>query len=432
VKFIIKICLSVVILLLPIKGISQNMGFDIPATIDWDTTSVRISSSSYGHYGSTFLDGKMVDIFRFGGFIDEGLKQETINRLNKGNQLGIAGGEYRSTWEYIDPSARILSKFGYYVRGELGGIVGVFAAKDLVPFVLTGNADFVGDTAFFAPSELINYAYQKVGFGINQNNRLKIGLSLLNFSQFTHGRIENGFIAVRDSFDQMAISVRGRYMHQDTAMVSFFNRAGMGIGLDMEVQIPMRPTDTLNATTTPHFVVGFKNLGAYISNKNTQVYDVRSNYTFSGFEINSLQQFESSLFAVNSMVDSLRPIPEIGRQVELLPFELYFYMPTLAEGKRIQPVAGFRYINRSVLRAMGYLGAEWRSADNQTLISTYVTAGGFTRFQWGMSVRHDFGAIQLGFVTNNMMGWVSKEAYGKSLGITLNYKLACGTKSLAE
>jgi hypothetical protein len=410
----------------------QNLGFCARVSNDWDTSSVTISTTSFGHYGSTFFNGKMVNILRFGGFIDEDLKLETIDRLNKGNQLGIAGGEFRSTWEFQDPTPRLLKKYGYYALVEVGGLAGGLAAKDLVPFVLNGSANYVGDTAFFAPTEMVNYSYQKLGVGINQNNRLKVGVSLLNFSQFTYGRIENGYIAVADSFDQMTMVARGNYVQRDSAMTSFFNRAGVGLGLDMEVRIPLRPIDSLVEQSTPHFVVGFKNLGAFISNRNTLAYNLRTNSTFSGFEVNSLQQFETSLFSLNSLADTLKLVADVGRQVTMLPFELYFYMPTLVDGKRIQPVAGFRYINRSVMRAMGYLGAEWRSVNNQTLISSYFTAGGFTRFQWGMSLRHDFGAVQIGIVSNNLLGWVTKEAYGKSLGVSVNYKLSCGTKDLKD
>jgi hypothetical protein len=427
-KRIIPVIVFVFFLMLYRSGNAQNLGFDAKKNQEWDTTSITLSMSSFGHYGSTFLDGKMVEIFRFGGLIDDPLKQETINRLNKGNQLGIAGGEYRSTWEFQDPTPRLHNKYGYYLTGEVGGLSGAFLAKDLVSFILNGNAQYVGDTAFFAPTEMVNYAYQKFGFGINQSNRLKIGLSILNFSNYGFGRIENGYLAVPDSFDQLTLVLRGSYVSRDSAMVSFFNRAGVGLGLDMEVRIPLHPSDSILDQKTPHFVVGFKNLGAYFSNKHTHSYDVRTNYTFEGFEVNNLQQFESSLFTLNNTIDSLRPIAEIGRRTELLPFELYFFMPSLSEGKRVQPIAGFRYVNRSVLRALGYIGAEWRSREGKMLISSYLTAGGFTRFQWGLSFRHDFGAVQLGLVTNNVLGWMTKEAYGKSFGISLNYKLSCGVK----
>jgi hypothetical protein len=401
---------------------AQNLGFVAVNSVNWDTTSATLTMNTFGHYGSTFLSGQMMNILRYGGFIDEDLKRETINRLNKGNQLGILGGEYRSSWEFSDPAARLLNKYGYYVTGEVGGLAGVYAARDLVPFMLNGNAQYVGDTAYFAPTEMASYSYQKIGIGINQNNRLKVGLSLMNFSQFSYGRIENGYIAVPDSFNQMSVTLRGGYVSQDTATRSFFNRAGIGLGIDMEVKIPLRPTDSISDQKTPHFVVGFKNLGAYFSNERTNNYTVRSNYTFNGFEVNSLQQFESSIFSLNSTIDSLRPAVSTGRMVEILPFELYFFMPTLSEGKRIQPVAGFRYINRSVLRAMAYLGAEWKSKNNQLFVSSYFTAGGFTRFQWGMSWRYDFASFQIGLVSNNLLGWFTEAALGRSVGVSLMYR----------
>ena len=59
----------------------------------------------------------------------------------------------------------------------------------------------------------------------------------------------------------------------------------------------------------------------------------------------------------------------------------------------------------------------------QSIFSTYLNFGGFTRFQWGMSWRKDWGKFQMGIVTNNLVGFITREAYGQSLGLTLNYRI---------
>lgn len=397
---------------------SQNLGNEARFMKEWDTIAAQINTSSYFNYGSTFLDRNMIDILRFGGFINDGLKKETLNRINTNN---LIGGEYRSSWSFQDPGIYLIGRFGYYVNLEVGGLVGVNAARDFVPFVLKGNAPFVGDSAHIAPSEYTLYNYQKIGFGLNKHNRLKVGLSLMNFNQYEYGKIENGYVAVNDSFSSMQLSLKGNYERGDTSKNNYLSSKGIGIGIDLEAVIPLKFIDSLGANI-PNFVIGARNIGVFISSKNAMNYNLNTNYTFQGFEINSLQNFESSLFNLNAIQDSLTPNFETGRIVRLLPFELYFYSQSHSNGKRIQPIYGFRYINRSIANALGYIGIDWRTK-KQSILSTYVNFGGFNRFQWGISWRKDWGKLQMGIVTNNVIGFISREAYGQSLGLTLNYRI---------
>lgn len=397
---------------------SQNLGHEARFIREWDTIAAQVNSSSYYQYGSTFLDRNMIDILRFGGFINDGLKTETLGRIKNNN---LMGGEYRSSWSFQDPGIYLVGRFGYYVNFEVGGIAGVNAAQDLVPFILNGNASFVGDSAFLAPTEYTLNNYQKIGIGLNKHNRLKVGLALINFNQYEYGKIENGYVAVNDSFTQMQLSLNGRYERGDTSKNKYFTSKGIGIGFDLEAVIPLKFFDSLQ-NSTPSFVIGARNIGVFISSKNAMNYNLKTNYTFQGFEINSLQNFESSLFNLEAIQDSLTPNYEKGRIVSLLPFELYFYSTSQATGKRLQPIYGFRYINRSIANALGYVGVDLRTK-KQSIFSTYLNFGGFTRFQWGMSWRKDWGKFQMGIVTNNVIGFITREAYGQSLGLTLNYRI---------
>ena len=50
---------------------SQNLGHEARFIKEWDTIAAQVNSSSYYQYGSTFLDRNMIDILRFGGFIND-------------------------------------------------------------------------------------------------------------------------------------------------------------------------------------------------------------------------------------------------------------------------------------------------------------------------------------------------------------------------
>jgi hypothetical protein len=399
-------------------SLAQNLGHEARFMKSWDTIAAQVSSSSYYMYGSTFLDLKMVQLFNQGGTINEPLKTETLARIKNNN---FVGGEYRSTLTFQDPGIYLIGRFGYYATMEVGGIVGINAARDLVPFTLRGNVPFLGDTAHLAPSEYSLNNYQKFGIGLNKHNRLKIGLSLINFNQYEYGKIESGYIAVNDTFSTMQLSLNGQYERGDTSINNYFSSKGIGIGFDLEATVPLKFMDSLS-NSAPHFVIGAKNIGVFLSSKNAMTYDLRTNYQFDGFEINSLQNFESSVFNLESEVDSLKPVAETERLVRLLPFELYFYSPSNPNGKKLQVIYGFRYINRSIANATGYVGMDLRTKNN-AVWSSYLNFGGFYRAQWGFSIRKDWGKLQMGLVTNHILGFITKEAYGQSLGLTLNYRI---------
>jgi hypothetical protein len=366
--------------------------------------------SGFGYYGSTAMDNETTSLFNNGGFYSTSLKKETQDRLNNYNYLG---GEYSNKIEYTDSGSELLGGMGHYVNLELAGSQGLIFSKDLFNIVFEGNSNYIGDTAWLSRTEFSGYGYQKIGFGIANKGKFKVGLGLLNFTNYRSGTLDKSYLYTSPEADSIFLEAEGRFKNGTGSS------AGIGIGIDFELVSNLLSTDSI-VTPSRGFVLGARNLGVYIGNPNTQNYILDTSYSFSGFEVNTFSDIQSELFATENLGDTLLPDAENKRHFELLPAEVYFYSPADPMGKKLQIIYGFRYRIKSATQAMITFGLNYRVSEKLQL-NTYIIGGGYNYIQWGTSLTRKFNQVSLGLSVNNMIGLVSKEGYGKSASLTLKY-----------
>ena len=85
-------------------------------------------------------------------------------------------------------------------------------------------------------------------------------------------------------------------------------------------------------------------------------------------------------------------------------------------------IYGFRYKNESAYKAFLYAGGNVKINNNWSS-STYLSHGGYANFQWGLSSQVHLDHLSLGVNTNNVLGFFSNKAFGKSVGLSLTYIL---------
>lgn len=389
--------------------LAQTLGNDVRFFDDRVSRSVYFGG--YGYFGSAVFDNQTINLFNKGGFFDNDLKDQSLKRLGGQN---ILGGEYGFQLAYSDPCTQVIKNYGFYVNYSVDGGTGINFSSDLFKLVFVGNQDFVGDSAVLSGTEMSLYQYKKIGFGLTDNERMKIGLSLLTFSNYAYGTISNGQLIIDENLDSMSLRLHSKFNYAKSTSNS--GPIGYGIGADFESSIPYNE-DTLGI---PRMVFGVRNLGLFFSTKSMSRYQVDSTYSYKGFEVNSLSGFQESLFVPAEIKDSLLPQNDTGRIFRALPFEIYFYSVSNPNGKKLQLVYGMRYRYGVQMIPMVYIGGDWRPNKN-TIISGFLNFGGYSFVKTGLSIRKQFNHLKIGLNFNNLPGFLTKEAYNRSLALSMNY-----------
>ena len=398
-----------ILILLVSNGFAQNFHNDV-RFFD-DTVHQSLQFNSFGYYGSTVLDIHTSKLFYKGGHFSESLKSESFERLT---DLNYFGGEYGFQMAFNNPLKKIYKDYGYYVNYEIKGAAGVSFNDDLFKVIFEGNSNYIGDSIHIGPMEMSSFQYKKIGFGLNKNDRIKLGIGLLGFDAWQSAKLSSGYLMVDENVDSVNINAEGRLRSSQPSN----GPIGFGVAFDFEVTMPLQGlNDTVDYAK---LVIGMKNLGLFFSNKQMITYNVDTTYSFSGFNLTSISDFQSSLANTDNLKDSLVPKGDTNRIVDLLPFELYFFAPSRPGGRKLQLVYGFRYRYGVGAMPQVYAGGDWRP-NNKTVISNYLHLGGYAKVQWGLSIKKAFGDFKIGVSSNNLHGFFTKEAYSQSLGLTMSY-----------
>lgn len=402
-----------VILVLLVWGevsFAQSFGNNVSYFDESEMETVEVDG--FGSFGSSALDLETMKLFYRGGFFDDLLKEESLNRLGIKN---LFGGEYGMRMAYLNPNVKWLDSAGIYVCYELNGGAGVAFTEDLYRMVFEGNQNYLGDTALFSGTEFSSYAFRKVGFGYNRGNKLRVGVSLMAFDQYSYGIIDRGNYYTDPAGDTVNLRLSGSWMTDNYG--SNGTPVGYGIGADFEINLPYENNDSVDI---PRMIFGVKNLGLFFSSKQMNVLEIDSLYSYSGVELNNLSDLKNPLFSQQSLGDSLIPDLSQKRKFRVLPFELYFYSTSNPEGKKMQLVYGMRYRFGVSMIPQVYIGGDWRPSEH-TIITPFLNFGGYSYIKTGLSIRQEFGKVKVGLAFNNVPGFFTREAYSQSLAISLSY-----------
>ena len=88
----------------------------------------------------------------------------------------------------------------------------------------------------------------------------------------------------------------------------------------------------------------------------------------------------------------------------------------------MQLVYGMRYRFRVGMIPQIYLGGDWRPSAT-TIITPFLCFGGYSYIKTGLSIRKEFGKVRVGVSVNNVPGFLTKEAYQRSLSMSISYAI---------
>lgn len=393
--------------------LGQSLGHHV-ASFD-SKVQQKIELEGYGSYGSSVMDINTMRLFYRGGYFDNELKAQSVNRLGGKN---LFGGEYSFRVGYENPYVRWLDSACFYLNYEINGAGGIAFTEDLFRLVFEGNQGYEGDSAFLSGIEMSSFAFKKLGLGYirsNKNGMHKVGLSLMSFDSYSYGVLDRGIYTADVDSDTLQLILSGNWMTDTRADQG--SPIGYGIGVDYEAKLFPLQSDS---TSAPMLICGVKNLGLFFSTNQMNTMSLDTIYTYSSVEVNDFSDFANDLFPQSIETDSILPEMEQNRKFRALPFELYFYSPSDPNGRKFQLIYGMRYRYGVTMIPQMYLGGDWRPNES-TIISSYLSFGGYSFFKTGLAIRKEIGKVRVGVVLNNVPGFLTDEAYEQSLAISLSY-----------
>ncbi len=408
-----KLIYTILLLFVYCFSVGQQLGNSVTKTIPLDSNTTFFGVESEGYYSSSIFNNGTINKFINGGFINDDEKNKSLEKTKRINHIG---GEFNTTLLYSNPKNHIIKDWGFYTGLSYNYNLGTQFTKDVYQLLFFGNKSLMGDTAVLSPSAYYLRDMNSFSFGLNKKNQLKIGLTLSSFNNNAGAEIAKGLFYTDSTGGELSIDVEGNYFAVDTnRTTTFFSNNAIGIGVDLETVFQFK-----EGINNPRIIIGVRNLGVLIQN-NTYQLATKATYKYSGIEVSNLSNISTDLLSPSALQDSIGLQTEVSNTTSLLPFEIYFYqVPTYQ--KRIEVIYGFRYKIQSAYKAFLYAGGNFKFNEKFNA-STYISHGGYTNFQWGLSTQLALDKVRLGINSGNMLGFFSDNAYGKSLGISIAYQL---------
>lgn len=363
-----------------------------------DTTAQKkalLIFTANGDYASNAIGKNIVQSFFYGGYIDQNMKNKSIERLQNINQFGLdmnAELAYRSK---VDLSIKESSPFfnhGFIVQAGYHSFSSMMFSRDAFRYVFEGNGLFLGDTADFSGTRFQSIGYSKLGFGVfNRSTNNSLTLNLLSLNQFTSGSISNGTIYQNLGNDTIFMQYAGAF--------SYANQAGFSKGFGISVDFDYRFKTTENDRSMT-FQLLAKNIGFILPTQALTRFVADSNFHYSGFNLQ--QVVEQNVLNTVHLMDTLGIQKSTQKSTLFIPgFIQFSKLVDMQSSQRIQSFYGARmflaknYIPYFFVGAHGRLTKWW---------STGVSAsyGGFSRLKWGMYSSFQISNWNIGVASENL------------------------------
>jgi hypothetical protein len=385
--------------------------------IQHDTTLIdqEIILSGDNSYNSSSLQNSIADPLLRGGQISTDVINQSYE-VQKG--LNRLGKNLQTEFEYRNYKANIFrnKNWGFLVKGGYYFIGSAAYSDDLFGLIFKGNDQFLGSTAAFSGTTLNVMGFQKVGFGvISKKGKSSITLNFINVSSAYKGRFQTGILTQDAEASSIDLEVDGSFSYTDKNQFS----NGLGAAVDLDFKIPFQ---WLNGRKS-YIQLQAKNLGMAYMNQGMKSYSVDSTYNYSGFNFDQIFNNQSLFGNDFSILDSLAIKAEQLKKWVVLPcvFQASKLIDENYQGK-FQSLFGLRLYPTLSYTPLLFLGVNYRPKQflDLGIVASY---GGFGSFRAGFYSNINFQKIQIGIGTEDVLGFISKNAFGESLNLRVRCKL---------
>lgn len=385
--------------------------------IQFDTTLIDQEIILFGDnsYNSSSLRNSLADKLFRGGQISDEVINSSYDAHNGLNRLGK---NLQAEFEYRNYKANIFGNenWGFLVKGGYYLIGSAAYSDDLFGLIFKGNDHFLGSTAEFSGTTMNVTGFQKVGFGvISKKGKSSITLNFVNVSDLYKGQLQTGLLTQDTDASSIDLEVDGSFSYTDKNQFS----NGLGAAFDLDFKIPFQWLNGRKA----YIQLQAKNLGVAYMNQGVKRYSADSTYNYSGFNFEQIFNNQSLFGNDFSVLDSLQIQTERKKNWIALPcmFQAAKLIDENYQGK-IQSLFGLRLYPTLSYTPLLYLGLNYRPLKylDFGIVGSY---GGFGGFRAGFYSNINLQKIQIGIGTEDVLGFISKNAFGESLNLRVRCKL---------
>ncbi len=372
-----------------------------------DSTSIKreIVWQSNAQIHSSHLGSDISRMILFGGFITDEMKGNSFKLLSN-NGLNRTGAILSSDLIYHDYTINLFKKKEYGLV-ILAGYQNYFASSyrsDVFRLLANGNSGMSGiidltDTRFFQLSN------QKLGFGLlDKKTRSTFAVSLVNSAGFQNFDIINGVFRQSENNDTTDLILVGNYM--GNSLGGFSNGLGAAIDVDMRIPVTFGKKKVL-------IQIAAQNVGFVHYNRASYRYDIDTNYRYTGFTIDQIQNFGNN--EEFSFVDSLNLVRETGGQTQWLPgFLQVAKIVDRNANQTFQSFFGLNVYTQIIYLPQVFAGIHWQ-ANRIFAAGLHGSYGGFGGARIGFYTEALLGQFRVGLSSQDVLGTLANSGYGHSL-----------------
>jgi hypothetical protein len=363
-----------------------------------DTTGQRrgsITLTTNGDYASNAIGKNIIQSFFYGGFIDQNMKNASIERLQNINQFGLdmnAELSFRSKGDLTKNENSPFYNHGYSIQTGYHQFSSLMFSRDAFRYAFEGNSLFLGDTADFSGTRFHSMGYSKIGFGIfDRSTNNSITLNVISLNQYAAGNMQTATIYQDSQNDTINMGYLGGFSFANATGFS----KGYGLSFDIDYRIQTNENDRLMT-----FQLLAKNIGFIVPTQPMTRYSADSSFQYTGFNLNQIVQ--QNILSTIQLADTLGFEKGTEKRTLLLPgFIQFSKLVDMQAIQRVQSFYGARmflsqnYIPYFFAGVHGRINKHWSSG----LSASY---GGFSRFKWGMYSSFQFSNWSIGVASENL------------------------------
>ena len=329
------------------------------------------------------------------------------------NGMNRTGGILSSDVIYTDYTVNLFKKkeFGLVV---LAGYQNYFAASyssDLFKLLANGNANFDGaidltNTRFFQMS------HQKIGFGVlDEKTRSTFALSLVNSAGFQSMDLVNCVFRQNTNKDTTDLILVGSY--NGNSLGGFSNGIGAAIDVDMRVPVVLGKHKVL-------IQLSAQNVGFVRYNRASFSYDVDTNYRYTGFTLNQIQDLSNN--EALSLADTLNLVRQTGGKNVWLPgFLQVAKIVDYNSSNTFQSFFGLNVYTQILYLPQVFAGVHWQP-NRVFAAGLHGSYGGFGGARIGFYADVKLAQFRMGLSSHDVLGTFANTGFGNSLLFRLTWQ----------
>lgn len=354
----------------------------------WETEALvkdslqQIKLNFGGYMESEALNNSFSNKFIYGGFINEELKLQSLNKKKEDNLLeAMAHGQLSYT-------SALKNKWFWGVNYQYNQMAYAQYNKDLFELIFMGNQHLpkadIQNTSFF------NLAFHSLAFAfgrVHQKNQhhlqWELSPSLLIANQYNKSEFQNSTLLTSENGE--AIQFTGFYNQSS-------GQNGTGAALNARVYYQNKNLALqLNA----------QNIGVIRSTLDYESFE--GAFTFEGVEVDDIFALDEQQTDVNLLSDTLTDKSR-GTANIVLPFQLYLGSAyALSDHYKLN--ASIRYLHQDNFLPQANFG--FMNANKYIDWGLNISYGGATEMLSGIRLAKDFGNLKVHAVSNNFIGFIT-------------------------